>query len=643
MGKDNRFKRAQSTTDYLILTAVILAVIIPLLFISTSNLRSVGVSQLTEALESIENGIVTVNSLGYGAAKRVIIWVPKGVTRSQVGAGKDSTKNELYFIVVGQIVYTKVPAAVAGNLPINEGLHHINLFNNGTHVLIYECGNGIVEAWEQCDFKDPSKTGKGSNVVKKPGYPPRCCDVCYPPGHDKECLCWCENDKNCPPGSICTPVDPYDPKKGKYCESVPYKTIKNCAAPGPYNRLVYACLDDCAINKGSEWYCDTAKCKCERKKKVNCPDPNFNSATQICNDVNKCPIGEICDLNSCLCVPSKSKGPKKIMESCDDPTHYVGTYMFDPTKAICVDNCPRFWTCDAKGTCKCSVQLGICGNKILETGEDCEEDFYCKSTERCGLDCKCYTGIGKCGNGILDSKFEECDPPGKRNAAGTMVCNKACRWQRPGTICGDGWIDIPFEQCDPKSKAVNNGCPITHPICTPWCTCWKARGTPIVGPFKISVSCASAMPGFDPNSYFCADDCKSVMGTGWTCDANVCMCKSPGGKIPVDCSKGVPNFDPNKMTCNDNCKSGEVCTSACQCVPFTLTCKRPGGGYTCTSNADCEALGMKCDLTTNCCESYVKKTGTVGFVGNLVNVINTGVAKVGQFFSKVGTNVMNIF
>src|SRR3989344_231495 len=139
--------KAQSTFDYLILTAVILVVIVPLLFFSTSRIDNNRVAELQDALEALKDGVTQVNNLGFGTSSVVVIRVPQGVTEQGVGVDTFTTlpnwcgRNMLCYKVAENDLHVTVPADVAGILPLNAGMHYVYLFNNGTHVLLYECGN----------------------------------------------------------------------------------------------------------------------------------------------------------------------------------------------------------------------------------------------------------------------------------------------------------------------------------------------------------------------------------------------------------------------------------------------------------------------------------------------------------------------
>src|SRR3989344_3335747 len=85
--------KAQSTFDYLILTAVILVVIVPLLFFSTHRIDQSRVAELQDALEALKDGVTQANNLGFGTSSVVVIRVPKGVTEQRAGAEQSSTNS----------------------------------------------------------------------------------------------------------------------------------------------------------------------------------------------------------------------------------------------------------------------------------------------------------------------------------------------------------------------------------------------------------------------------------------------------------------------------------------------------------------------------------------------------------------------
>ena len=278
--------KAQSTFDYLILTTVILVVIVPLLFFSTNRIDQSRVAELQDALEALKEGVTQVNNLGFGTSSVVVIRVPKGVTEQRVGTKQSTSnpawcnRNMLCYRVAGSDLYVKVPADVAGILPLNEGLHHVQLFNNGTHVLLYQCGNNRREAFEQCDGTDNS----ACSLSGDPGQ-------CSLPNEANSCKCRCFNNNDCSGSTGLCDTDPLNPTYG-VC--VPCSQDAQCAANGKVC-LSGQCIDpthqcrnngDCGYILGASsgaQVCNKAVWRCEP-----CDVPPLNPPTKDCNPGHSC-------------------------------------------------------------------------------------------------------------------------------------------------------------------------------------------------------------------------------------------------------------------------------------------------------------------------------------------------------------------
>lgn len=96
----------------------------------------------------------------------------------------------------------------------------------------------------------------------------------------------------------------------------------------------------------------------------------------------------------------------------------------------------------------------VCGDGIIEAGEECDPP----AADLCDPRCQLYP---TCGNGLLDPG-EQCEPPS------TSTCDSSC--QRIAT-CGDGIVD-PLEQCDLPNGLYCQNCQIT--------ACGQCFGRPIV-------------------------------------------------------------------------------------------------------------------------------------------------------------------
>jgi len=140
-----------------------------------------------------------------------------------------------------------------------------------------------------------------------------------------------------------------------------------------------------------------------------------------------------------------------------------------------------------EGTMIAQASPYICGNAILEPGEQCDEGA--QNSDGMNALCRTNCRIAGCGDGILDTPLEICDDGNTRNGDG---CSQVCQRERgapvatlPGQV-----IELPFL---PGNGSVIGS--VTNPSgvapSTP-----VPSSTPDTGPAALAVMAAGAAAGY---------------------------------------------------------------------------------------------------------------------------------------------------
>ncbi len=147
---------------------------------------------------------------------------------------------------------------------------------------------------------------------------------------------------------------------------------------------------------------------------------NSNCQFAVCgNGIVEEDAGEQCD-----------HGKEQTECSSDEPDCFENQKLSEapPVELACSDTC----------------LLEICGNGILDSGEECDD-----SNQVNGDNCSASCLQEVCGNGVLDYN-EECDYGDTLNGDG---CSSFCRLE----VCGNGIVDL-TEQCDDGNATLKDGC-----------------------------------------------------------------------------------------------------------------------------------------------------------------------------------------
>jgi len=166
--------------------------------------------------------------------------------------------------------------------------------------------------------------------------------------------------------------------------------------------------------------------------------------TLTCNSQNQCVVGgggQNCASND-ACIPpagSTCNSQGQCVQdgggaTCTSPADCVTTTLGCSlaSNGICQPG-GGFGTCTGQGT-SCNAGGGsVCGNSILESGEQCDPP----NGTTCNSSCQTIGTGPVCGNGIVESG-EQCEPPN------TSTCNSICQTIGGGPTTGSS--------CDPSSN-----------------------------------------------------------------------------------------------------------------------------------------------------------------------------------------------
>jgi hypothetical protein len=220
------------------------------------------------------------------------------------------------------------------------------------------CGNHVVEAGEDCDSADPA---------------------CVPPGQPDECRRRCSAfaDGVCPAGAICD-------------------------GNGACVLAVGACGNH-VVEAGED--CDG---------QVGCIAPGQPGACHMsCTAYSGgvCPPQQICDGDgACVAAPDRcGNGFVDPGEECDGTAGCIAAGAPDACKLACAahdgGHCPAGTVCDTHGAC--AVAANVCGNLVVEPGEDCDGTVGCGApgtSAACRFSCAggvaCAHGL-VCGNDLV--------------------------------------------------------------------------------------------------------------------------------------------------------------------------------------------------------------------------------------------------
>ncbi len=293
------------------------------------------------------------------------------------------------------------------------------------------CGNGIVEAGEDCD---------DGNNLNGDGCSGSCMD---------------ESTSECGNGTVETgeECDDGNTTNGDGCSA----TCQDESTPECGNGTVET-GEDC--DDGNTTNGDGCSATCQDESTPECGNGTVETG-EDCDDGNTTD-GDGC---SATCqdesTPECGNGTVETGEDCDDGNSDNTDACPDGTGGTCLDatcgdgfvhtgteGCDDGNLTDGDG-CSATCELENCGNGTVETGEDCD-DGNDDNTDACpdGTGGTCLDAV--CGDGFIWDGHEECDD-------GNLTDGDGCSTTCISEICGDGTLQG-GEACDDGNLTDGDGC-----------------------------------------------------------------------------------------------------------------------------------------------------------------------------------------
>ncbi len=505
-----------------------------------------------------------------------------------------------------------------------------------------ECGNGIIDAGEECEPPNTvlSTCDYGEDYLQdycdanchlqddecEDDYPgctsdPEC-DEDTPGTGDCDMQCQYEQLPECgngklevgedcePPGVVLSSCNYGADYLQDYCDSNCHLQEDDCEddypgcisdpecdefSPGTFNcdmQCQYEQLPECgdgSLDPGEEceYPGDTDDTSCPQN-----PEECFGKKLGVRDNYGDCISGCFCDDDQfqLSCVQGECGAACDSNDDCDD------------FNSSTIDSCDM-----ASCLCEHEPTVSVCGNQIIEPGEECEPPGVVLSTCTYGADylqdycdANCHLQDDDCEDDypgcISDLECDEAMP-------GTGDCDMQCQYEQP--VCGNGILEA-GEDCEPPGvvlSSCNYGADYLQDYCDSNCHLQED-------------DCEDDYPGcisdpecdeFSPGTFNCDMQCQyeeqPFCGDGILNPGE--QCESPGDANDSDCPQNPEECFNHKLGIRDNYGN---CVANCLCDEdqFLLSCVQNECGAECDSNDDCDDSNSStidsCNMASCVCE-----------------------------------------
>ena len=323
-----------------------------------------------------------------------------------------------------------------------------------------KCGDGITTAPEECD---------DGNAVDGDGC-------------NSDCTFSCKSSdpaRNCTPADVCMGQGTCDDATHVCAAGTPLGDGMHCGTGNDYCKGGTCTTPNCGnstVEPGED--CDdgglngTKNDGCSGSCHFVCVNATTDCGTPPVCELFQCTAAHVCQAVPDATQNGNSCGSNLVCKdgACIAPTAVCGNGIVEPgedcdfgaqngpntgcEKDICKFSCANAAACDDGNACNGSETCDPVTATNGGMGQKCNAGTPESDGTACGTAKVCVNKIcqsSTCGDGVVDVRTENCDPPGSMSAGKT--CDSGCHY----IVCGDSILED-TEQCDDGNTTNLDGC-----------------------------------------------------------------------------------------------------------------------------------------------------------------------------------------